>query len=109
MKATNATWNGASVARKFPNKTIILTPGTPPPANRKTPFILSCCRSTFFPMRGGWVSHRGASPGPAYPPRQLNVLLHDGDPLGVDGAQVDVLEEMDKEGLGGFLKGLDRL
>lgn len=57
----------------------------------------------------GVSSYGGASPGPAYPPRQLDVLLHDGDPFGVDGAQVDVLEEVDEEGLGGLLQGLDRL
>lgn len=64
-----------------------------------------------FPIawRGLGVSYGGASPGTAYPPRQLDVLLHDGDPFGVDGAQVDVLEEVDEEGLGGFLQGLDRL
>lgn len=60
-------------------------------------------------FRAGGVSYCGASPGPAYPSRQLDVLLHDGDPLGVDGAQVDVFEEVDEEGLGGFLQGLDGL
>ena len=34
---------------------------------------------------------------------KLNVLGHDGDTLGVDGAQVGVLEEANKVGLGGFL------
>lgn len=60
-------------------------------------------------MAGFGVSNGSASPGPAYPPRQLDVLLHDGDPFGVNGAQVDVLEEVDEEGLCGFLQGLDRL
>ena len=36
---------------------------------------------------------------------QLNVLGHDGDTLGVDGAQVGVLEKTDEVGLGGFLEG----
>jgi histone H3 len=36
---------------------------------------------------------------------QLNVLRHDGDTLGVDGAQVRVLEQANKVGLGGFLEG----
>ena len=38
---------------------------------------------------------------------KLNVLGHDGDTLGVDGAQVGVLEEANKVGLGGLLKGED--
>ena len=36
---------------------------------------------------------------------QLDVLWHDGDPLGVDGAQVGVLEEADEVSFWGFLKG----
>ena len=38
---------------------------------------------------------------------ELDVLGHDGDALGVDGAQVGVFEESDQVGLGGFLKGHD--
>ena len=38
---------------------------------------------------------------------QLDVLWHDGDPLGVDGAQVGVFEESDQVGFGGFLEGSD--
>ena len=38
---------------------------------------------------------------------QLDVLWHDCNTLGVDGAQVGVLEETDEVGLGGFLKGHD--
>ena len=38
---------------------------------------------------------------------QLDVLWHDGDTLGVDGAQVGVLEETDEVGLAGFLEGHD--
>ena len=33
------------------------------------------------------------------PSRELDVLWHDGHPLGVDGAQVGVLEEADQVGL----------
>ena len=36
---------------------------------------------------------------------ELDVLGHDGDTLGVDGAEVGVLEKRDKVGLGGFLQG----
>ena len=38
---------------------------------------------------------------------QLDVLGHDGDTLGVDGAQVGVFEESDEVGLAGFLEGHD--
>ena len=38
---------------------------------------------------------------------QLNVLGHDGDSLGVDGAQVGVFEETDQVGLAGFLQSHD--
>ena len=38
---------------------------------------------------------------------QLHVLGHDGHSLGVDGAEVGVLEEADEVGLGGFLEGED--
>ena len=37
------------------------------------------------------------------PPGQLDVLGHDGDTLGVDGAQVGVLEQPDQVGLTGLL------
>ena len=35
---------------------------------------------------------------------QLDVLGHDGDTLGVDGAQVGVLEQTDQVGLASLLK-----
>ena len=38
---------------------------------------------------------------------ELDVLRHDGHTLGVDGAQVGVLEEGDEVGLGCFLQGHD--
>jgi hypothetical protein len=37
----------------------------------------------------------------------LDVLWHDGDSLGVDGAEVGVFEETNEVGLGGFLEGED--
>ena len=40
-------------------------------------------------------------------PGQLDVLGHDGDTLGMDGAQVSVLEEADQVGLAGLLKSHD--
>ena len=36
---------------------------------------------------------------------QLDVLGHDGDALGVDGAQVGVLEQADQVGFGSLLQG----
>ena len=38
------------------------------------------------------------------PPGQLDVLGHDGDPLGVDGTEVGVLEETHEVGLTGLLE-----
>ena len=37
----------------------------------------------------------------------MDVLWHDGDPLGVDGAQVGVFEESDQVGFRGFLESSD--
>jgi len=41
------------------------------------------------------------------PPSQLDVLGHDGDTLGVDGAQVGVLEQTNQVGLAGLLESTD--
>ena len=38
---------------------------------------------------------------------KLDVFGHDGDPPGVDGAQVGVLEESDQVSLAGFLQSRD--
>ena len=38
---------------------------------------------------------------------QLDILWHDGDALGVDGAKVGILEETDKVSLGRLLEGHD--
>ena len=35
---------------------------------------------------------------------QLDILWHDGDTFGVDGAQVSIFEETDQVSLTGFLK-----
>ena len=40
-------------------------------------------------------------------PGELDVLGHDGDPLGVDGAQVGILEESDEVSLAGLLESHD--
>lgn len=42
------------------------------------------------------------------PARQLNVLRHDGDTFGVDGAQIGVLEEAHQVRLAGLLQSHDR-
>ena len=51
-----------------------------------------------------WVEGRELSSLSTDPPGQLDVPGHDGDPLGVDGAQVGVLEEADQVGLGSLLQ-----
>jgi len=38
---------------------------------------------------------------------ELDILWHDGDSLGVDGAEVGVFKETDQVGFGGFLEGED--
>ena len=40
-------------------------------------------------------------------PGQLDVLGHDGDPLGVDGAQVGVLKQTDEVSLASLLQSHD--
>ena len=59
-----------------------------------------------FLGRRRWRRRRGGSgPLPADPAGQLDVLGHDGDALGVDGAEVGVLEEPHQVGLGRLLEG----
>ena len=62
-------------------------------------------------MEGLWSMLSNLSLGALSPdpPGQLDVLGHDGDPLGVDGAQVGVLEEADQIGLGRLLKKIRKL
>ncbi len=63
----------------------------------------------------GWSRGSETTPAPAGHLRpltadaagELNVLGHDGDALGVDGAQVGVLEQADEVRLGGLLEGED--
>lgn len=40
---------------------------------------------------------------------KLDILLHDGHALGMDGTEIGVLEKMDQKRLGGFLKSQDRM
>jgi hypothetical protein len=50
-----------------------------------------------------------STPSTSNSPRKLNIFLHNGNPLGMNGAQIGILEKMDKEGFGGFLKSLNCL
>ena len=54
-----------------------------------------------------WVEGRELSSLSTDPPGQLDVPGHDGDPLGVDGAQVGVLKQSNKVSLAGLLKSHD--
>ena len=54
-----------------------------------------------------WVEVRELSSLSTDPPGQLDVPGHDGDPLGVDGAQVGVLKQSNKVSLAGLLKSQD--
>ena len=49
-----------------------------------------------------WLS---SSPLTTDPPGQLDILGHDGHPLGVDGAKVGVLEQAHQVGLACLLQG----
>jgi hypothetical protein len=53
------------------------------------------------------ILKRVLSPLAADPPGQLNVLGHNGHALGVDGAQVGVLEQTNKVCLCSLLEGKD--
>jgi hypothetical protein len=43
-----------------------------------------------------------STPSTSNSPRKLNIFLHNGNPFGMNGAQIGILEKMDKEGFGGF-------
>jgi hypothetical protein len=51
----------------------------------------------------------GGTPGCAQAAGKLYVLLLDGDSFGMDGTQVRIVEEADKESFGGLLQRLDSL
>ena len=51
-----------------------------------------------------WFEEEELSPLSTDPPGQLDVPGHDGDPPGVDGAQVGVLKQSNKVSLAGLLK-----
>ena len=55
----------------------------------------------------GPQSSLGLSSLAANPPREVDVLWHDGYPLGVDGAEVGVLKQSDKIGLSSLLESQD--
>jgi hypothetical protein len=51
----------------------------------------------------------GVTPGCAQAASKLYVLLLDGDTFGVDGTEIRIVEEVDKESFGGLLQRLDSL
>ena len=55
----------------------------------------------------GPPSSLGLSSLATNPPREVDVLWHDGYPLGVDGAEVGVLKQSDKIGLSSLLESQD--
>ncbi|CAG5917132.1 unnamed protein product [Menidia menidia] len=63
--------------------------------------------SKILSSRWGAGRGRGLGPLPADAAGQLDVFGHDGDPLGVDGAQVGVLEQPHQVGLAGLLQSHD--
>merc|ERR1719430_2839511 len=72
-------------------------------------FITETCYSSkglfqLHYMHSHVAGARGLSSFPADPPSQLDVLGHDGDPLGMDGAEVSVFKESHKVGLACLLK-----
>merc|ERR1712147_411544 len=73
--------------------------------------IKSSTRKSFYLylVRKSGRRSLAAALGPlsADPPGELDVLGHDGNPLGVDGAKIGVLEEPDEVGLGRLLEGHD--
>lgn len=68
-------------------------------ATRDIGYSSHCCRR---------CSHR-RSPRSTQSASKLNILLLDCDALGVDGAQICVVEEVDEEGLSGLLEGSNGL
>jgi len=66
-----------------------------------------CCGLEKGRLVWGKLSSMGLSTLATDPPGQLDVLGHDGDPLGVDGAQVGVLKETNQVGLAGLLESHD--
>ena len=54
-------------------------------------------------LKGEQFQRLGALPSD--PSGKLDVLGHDGDSLGVDGAEVGVLKQPDQVGLAGLLQG----
>merc|ERR1719220_900346 len=66
--------------------------------------FLALAQAIHSSLLGSCSALAALGPLAADPPSQLDVLGHDGHPLGVDGAQVGVLEEADQVGLGRLLE-----
>ena len=67
--------------------------------------LKGCSYKSVFRRLSEASVYQRLGPLPTDPPSQLDVLGHDGDPLGVDGAQVCVLEETHQVRLASLLKG----
>ncbi|KAJ6264706.1 hypothetical protein Dda_0856 [Drechslerella dactyloides] len=72
---------------------------------QKHPLVLEGCRPEYSAQQDLAEPAKGTADAA----RQLDVLLHDGHPLGVYRAQVRVLKQVDEEGFGGLLQGLQGL
>ena len=92
---------------------------TPPPLPPSSPSVLSLYPSLrpspFVPPGLSLPVHLSLPPPPcslqffaADAAGQLDVLGHDGDALGMEGAQVDILIEANKVGLGRLLESMQR-
>ena len=82
---------------------------TPPPLPPSSPSVLSIRPSLSVPPCRHHRSLRSFfAPFAADAAGQLDVLGHDGDTLGMEGAQVGVLIEANKVGLGRLLESMQR-
>jgi hypothetical protein len=83
-------------------------PAVFPPDNQHPQLILPLSLSLSCPqLRAGLGAPPSLGALPADAAGELDVAGHDGDALGVDGAQVRVLEEADEVGLRGLLERQD--
>ena len=76
-------------------------------ARKKREEIGKVCRFKFSNAQLSSKSHDGSGALTTDAAGELHVLWHDGDTLGVDGAQVGVLEKTNHVGLSSLLEGED--
>jgi hypothetical protein len=70
-------------------------------------YIVALKRADFVYSRRATDGYARLSTFSADASRELDVFGHDGNTLGVDGAQVGIFEQADEVGLAGFLQGHD--